>query len=343
MRPLGWVVVLALLAPTPALGASPVAELKRARDRFEYGDYKDAARVAARLIDDKVLSGESQLIEAYRILGLSYFYLDRPKDARSALVLLLSVDPDFTLDPFFHPPKLVEFFDQVKAENEELLAPIREQMRRLAQERRRQEEIRREFLDEERRRREKADRLASENATKPTIVIERVVSNHDYAVNWLPLGAGQFQNGDDFKGGLLAGAQAVTGAASIIGFVTVAALDSVCVDRESPVFLPLQPVTIEQVCGVQDGSANLARQMNTVKWVAGAAFWSLVIYGIIDAHLYFEPLVVISETLKEIPREAEAGVGESEPIAPPEEPSARLRLSPWFGPGSAGAFLTLEF
>src|SRR5690606_41698865 len=58
------------------------------------------------------------------------------------------------LDPFFTPPAALEFFEQVRQENEERLAPIREQRRLAKQARAAEEAARRRFLEERARERE---------------------------------------------------------------------------------------------------------------------------------------------------------------------------------------------
>ena len=52
---------------------------------------------------------------------LELFFLNRLDTARRHLVSLLSVDPDYAMDPFLVPPAAVAFFDGVKRDNEALL------------------------------------------------------------------------------------------------------------------------------------------------------------------------------------------------------------------------------
>ena len=339
----GLLLVLLVVA-SPAYAATPELDLKGVRDRFEYGDYADAAKLAKSLIDEGRLVTEDQLVEAYRVLGLSLFYMDQKDDARSAFVSLLSIEPDYRLDPFFHPPRVVEFFDKVKAQNEALLAPIREQKKRIAEEKRRQEEARQRLLQEEARRRE-AHADADDSAK--TQIVERRISNHEYLVNWVPFGAGQFQNGEPFKGSLIAAGEAVTGLASIVGFVVVANLQ-----RCQSVPLPAGSIgEAEQTtteCGIPPESLNLAQNMDRVKWVAGGLFWSLVVYGIVDANVHYKPFVVLGERRIDAPKASDAQAGDaptSEPkhSAPETLLMPRLRFAPWAGPDGAGATFTLQF
>ncbi len=302
--------VLCLGASTARAATDP--GLKRAQDRFQYGDYQGAVAIATRLLDEGRLTSETELVEANRILALSYYYLDRKEEARSAVVRLLSIDPDYRLDPFFYPPKLVEFFDTVKAENETLLAPIRAQKARIEEERRRAEAARLRLLKEERRRRQAAE--ARERATSP-VTVERTVTHHPYLLNWLPFGAGQFQNGQAAKGGTLAGLELLTGGASLLGYLVTANLRT-C----QPLTLPSgslgQPDQEIQRCGIPPASQGLARNMTRLKWGAALAFWALVAYGIVDAHLHWSPVVTRVVRQPRVPRATPEPAGASPTAGP---------------------------
>jgi tetratricopeptide (TPR) repeat protein len=322
-----------------AARATADAQLVRARDRFDYGDYADAVRILRRLLDEGRLVSGPQLVEAHRLLGVSHYYLGDEDACRGAFVRLLSIEPDYRLDPFFHPPKLVEFFDSVKAENEALLAPLRDQRRLLEEQRRLEEEARRRLLEEEERRRlERQRRMDPPGETD--IVVERIVTHHTYIVNWLPFGAGQFQNEDQVKGIGLATAQVVTGAASVLGFAIVASAER-CYDEEIPSNTAgdlERPRTVRR-CGIPPESLNMVETMNRVKWIAGGMFWALVGYGIVDAHLNFQPFKVVSEQRIRLDPADEISAGG----ARGDLTDLQLQLSPWLSPDTLGAQIVLRF
>src|SRR5436190_12553551 len=108
---------------------SAVEAMNRARVTFEYGDYPQASKLLAALVEAGRFESASLRAEAYRLLGLSLFYQGRKGEAYSAFLEYLYLDPDAQLDPFFVPPAAVSFFDQVKKEAEPKLAPLREQKR----------------------------------------------------------------------------------------------------------------------------------------------------------------------------------------------------------------------
>lgn len=257
-----------------ALAASAQsADLKRARDRFEFGSFAEAAgTIRAWLAEHPDASGD-EAIEAYRMLGISELKLGDGAQARSAFVSLLSLDADYALDPFLVEPKVVEFFDQVKKEHEPALAPLRERQRALEEQKRLADEAKKRLLSEEQAR-----------SGPPTKVI-RVQERH-YFFNWLPLGAGQFQNRQPVKGTAIAAAEVVLGAVNLgaILFHNQIAQD------------PARRCSTSQPTGCsrppyRDSDRTLLSRVDTVKYVSAGLFWAVYAYGVVDAHLHFVPRV----------------------------------------------------
>ncbi len=122
--------VIALLLA--ALLATPATDLKRAKDRYEFGAYADAAGAVRQVFAQYPDTPEPQAVEAWRILGLAEYQLGDQAASRDAFVHLLSVNPDYSLDPFLVPPNIVDFFDRVKREAEPQLQPLRERKKQLA-------------------------------------------------------------------------------------------------------------------------------------------------------------------------------------------------------------------
>lgn len=254
-----------------SLAAAP-SDLKRARDRFEFGAYADCAGTLRKYLAGDPPLSEEQAVDAYRMLGVSEYHLGDLPQARAAFVNLLSFDPDFTLDTFLVPPPVVEFFEQVKRESEPALAPLREQRRALREQQRLAEEARRRLLADERAR-----------AGPPTKLIR--VQERVYLFNWLPLGAGQFQNGDRAKGTALAAGQLVA------GLVNVGALfvhDQIANDR-SRLCTSSEPDCARPPYTGAD--RTLIARVDAVKYASAAIFWGLYAYGVWDAHRHFVPVV----------------------------------------------------
>lgn len=261
----------ALFLLLPAVGrAAPSPDLKRAKDRYEFGAYADAAGAVREILARRKDLSEADVVEAYRILGLSEFQLGDRGAARSAFVSLLSIDPDYALDPFLVPPQIVDFFDRVKREAEPELAPLRERRRQLRQQERLAEEARRKLLAEEAAR--------SGPPSKVVLVQERI-----YLFNWLPFGAGQFQNGETGKGTVIALSQVLLGAANIAAIVVHSELATSarrCSYSPGCSDPPYTDVTRQQL-----------KTLDIIKYASAGLFWGIYGYSVYDAHVHYVPRV----------------------------------------------------
>ncbi|MHB1846818.1 MAG: hypothetical protein ACYCWW_18505 [Deltaproteobacteria bacterium] len=247
-------------APAPT-GASPGDQLKEARDLFDYGSYDAAASLADRLLAGTALDRERDQIEAYRILGLSRYFLHDERATRAAFVHQLSLDPDFQLDPFYVPPPAITLFESIRRQEAGLLGPIRDRLRSAKRELGLEEEAHRKLL------------AAEKPETKIQIIHEQI-ERRNVAVALLPLGAGQFQNGDRRLGFILLGAEIATAAASLVAYDWFE-------QHRLPDgnFDPSLRGTPEAVRGIQIG--------------AGAGFFALWAFGIGEAIWHFNPTVIV--------------------------------------------------
>ena len=261
-----------------ALAAPP--ELKRAKDRFEFGAYADAAGTLRQLLAKSPELPHADAVDAYRMLGIAEYQLGDKRAARAAFVNLLSFEPDYALDAFLVPPPIVEFFDAVKKENEPALAPLRERRRELAEQQRLADEARRRLLAEE---------TARTGAPGKVVRIEQRV----YLFNWLPLGAGQFQNGDRAKGTAIAAGQLVLGLVNVAAIVVHSQLAN---DR-TRTCISGQPGCSQPP--YSDSDRTLISQVDTVKYVSAGLFWALYAYGVWDAHRNFVPRIETEITTKQ--------------------------------------------
>jgi hypothetical protein len=256
-----------------ALSASPHGDLKRARDRFEFGAWADAAGSTRGWLTDHPDATGPDAMEAWRILGISEFHLGDLNQSRSAFVSLLSLDPDYALDPFLVPPPVVEFFDRVKKEHEPQLAPLRDRKRAIEEQQRLAEEARRKLILEEQAR-----------TGPPTKVIK--VQERIYLFNWMPFGAGQFQNGHKAKGTLIAATEI---ALAVVNLGAIIAHNSIADDRSrrcsvvDPTNCSRPPYT--------DADRLTLQRLDYAKYLSAAAFWGVYAYGVYDAHRYYVPRV----------------------------------------------------
>jgi hypothetical protein len=151
-----------------------------------------------------------------------------------------------------------------------------------------------------------------------------------YYVNFIPFGAGQFQNGDRKKGLAFAAGQAITGGVS------------------AGIWLYL--VGEYGIGGaVPRDELGRARRLQEIEVGAGIACLGLVAWGVVDSLLHYKPRVQVSGDDSLLPDDLvpKAGPGKRpapRPPAPPaEKPPSTLRFAPVPLPGGAGAALTWEF
>lgn len=256
-----------------ALLATPATDLKRAKDRYEFGAWADAAGAVRQVFAQYPDLPEAQAVEAWRILGLAEYQLGDQSAARDAFIQLLSVNPDYALDPFLVPPNIVDFFDRVKREAEPQLQPLRERKKQLREQERLAEEARRKLLAEEAAR--------SGPPAKLVIVQERV-----YAINFLPFGAGQFQNGDLTKGTIIAVAQVVFGAVNI-GAILLH--NSIAQDTSRYCYSSNVPGCSNPP--ISNSDRQLLQNIDVVKYVSAGLFWGVYAYGVTDSLVHYVPRV----------------------------------------------------
>ena len=261
-----------------ALAAPP--DLKRAKDRFDFGAYADAAGILRQVLVHASELTPADAVDAYRMLGIAEYQLGDKVAARSAFVNLLSYEPDYALDPFLVPPPIVEFFDAVKKEYEPALAPLRERRRELAEQQRLADEARRRLL---------ADEQARAGAPVKIVRIEQRV----YLFNWLPLGAGQFQNGERAKGTAIAAGQLVLG---LVNVSAILAHNQIANDR-TRTCISGQPGCTHPP--YSDSDRALLSQIDTIKYASAGLFWLLYAYGVWDAHRHFVPRIETEITVRQ--------------------------------------------
>jgi hypothetical protein len=253
--------------------AAPRGDLKRARDRFEFGAWADAAGSTRGWLAEHPEAAGPDAVEAWRILGISEYHLGDLNQSRSAFVSLLSIDPEYALDPFLVPPPVVEFFDRVKREHEPQLAPLRERKRAVEEQARLAEEARRNLILEEQAR-----------TGPPTKLIK--VQERIYLFNWMPFGAGQFQNGHKAKGTLIAAAEITLGVVNLGAII----LHNNLADDRSRRCSPAQPAGCSRPPYTDSDRVTLQR-LDYAKYLAAAAFWGVYAVGVYDAHRFYVPRV----------------------------------------------------
>jgi hypothetical protein len=189
------VLAVAALYALPAW-ATPSRELARARAEFDRGQYQTVVEtLGPQLYPRMLIRDEKELIEAHYLLGVAYFYTDRPDQARRELTALLYVDPTYTLDPVVESPEVYAFFEGIKGELRGKLEELRKQKEKEAEARRR---------------------------PSREVLVTRVVRDRSPWENFVPFGVGQFRNQQSRKGWFFLASQLASGGTSLGLFVAQA-------------------------------------------------------------------------------------------------------------------------
>jgi len=297
-RALGLCALAAWIALARPAAASPAQDLEHARQSFREHDYDSARKLATFLLyPDEKLAQPSDLVEAHVILGASDFETGHRAEAKVEFEKALQIQPDKTLTDLLFSEGAIRLFDETRAD----IAGRAErdaQLRKLADER---ERIRR--------------------YRESLVVVER----RSFGVNFVPFGAGQFQNKQPVRGLLFAAGQGVTGGISVGIFVYLAGKYG---------FNAAVPAA--ESVGV--------RQLQQIEIGTGIAFFALYTLGVVDALLHYKPRVQIEGDDSLLPR-----LPEAPPARKPrprtslrERLQDRLRIAPMIAPHGAGIGLTWE-
>ena len=282
--------------PSPPESEDAAAEQVRLAQRdFEYGDYVKVSQRLAGLVEVGRFQTPELRARAYTLLGEALLLQTPPREAEAhrAFLELLFLDPDNELDPFYVPPRVIEFFEREKKELEPQIAPLRAQ-------RRAEKEARRRAFEEEaqRRRQEEAERRL--RSIQPNV--ERTVIQHEFWVSLLPFGLGQLQNGDRTLGYTLATLEVIFAAASAGSALLIETLR----DESTQKFQT-------------GGDYTIAHRLQVVKWVGAAAFYSLWAFGAVHAAVNYKAQTIVKDELLVAP----APGSTTSPVMPVPEPAER--------------------
>lgn len=90
--------------------------LQNAVNRYEYGSYAEAVESLNTLLYPITSLDQYETETAHAYLGVCYFLTEQPGLARTEFITLLKLNPDYRLDPVIFPPKIVDFFNEVRDE-----------------------------------------------------------------------------------------------------------------------------------------------------------------------------------------------------------------------------------
>ncbi|HTR50926.1 MAG TPA: hypothetical protein VMJ10_09485 [Kofleriaceae bacterium] len=222
----------------------PQTSLAQARHYFTAKDWQHVIeKLTPLLFKGEKLALPGDLVEAYLLLGVAYVETGQAGDAKDMFKQVLRLEPGKTIDQLMFSMSAVRVFDETKSEVED------------AQHK----------LDAQR----ELDKLkhAQEDYLKSLHVVER----HPYYVNFVPFGAGQFQ---DRRVGLGVGLAASEGAM----LFTSAGIWLYLAGKYG---IESKSVPVADVPSVQ--------HLEQVEIGTGIAFFALYAYGVVDSLYHYKP------------------------------------------------------
>ena len=287
-------VVAALIAALATdAAASPTQDLESARQSFRAHDYPMARMLATYLLyPDAKLAQPVDLVEAHVILGASAFETGNRAEAKVEFEKALQIQPEKTLTDMLFSEGAIRLFDETKADVE-ARARRDAELRKIADERERIRKYR-----------------------ESLVVVER----RSFGVNFVPFGAGQFQNKQQTRGLLFATGQGISAGISIGIFVYLAGKYGI-------------------VANVPNSDVPGVRQLQQVEIGAGVAFYALYAWGVVDALLHYKPRVQVEGDDSLLPPLTEPDAKKSRTKSSLRD---RLHLAPLLSPTGAGLGLTWE-
>jgi len=265
----------AIVATTLALATPASDELERGKTAFGRAEYTRAIKILKPLLyPDIRLDNEGDVVQVHRMLGVAYLFENQPEDARREFRKLLELRPEYRFDALTDPARVVDFFNGVVKEEESEITALAS-----ARKKRDQEQA-------SRAQREADERCAAQR---------QVVLKNSFAINLIPFGAGQFQNGQHGKGWTFLGVEAGLGAVSVGALVANFAAFGIsprrrCLDPQT------SDTTTPRACtNIDHSEADLSRNLTRVQVASGALFFAVAAWGIIDAIRNFRPTVRLDD------------------------------------------------
>ncbi|MGZ3442645.1 MAG: hypothetical protein ACXVDD_24155, partial [Polyangia bacterium] len=223
MRAIAVVVAIAVAAPALASPSHSAKDaLQQGRTAYDRGDYGRAIDTINPLLYPSIeLGTEDEVVSAHKLLALSYFFVNKSKEAEQEVTSLLALRPNYQLDPIVDPPVAVRFFEDVRRRQGDRINELKK----------------RELEETERAQKEEAQRLAEARARAQRIYVDRTVERHSRLIALLPFGAGQAQNGQTAKAiafGVTEGVFAITSVAAYFALENKYPVDPTTGHRQFP-------------------------------------------------------------------------------------------------------------
>jgi hypothetical protein len=107
--------ILFLMLFINLLQASDDNFLNNIDQAYKSFNYDEVIILCQKALQDTAQSNPETLVDIYRFMGLSYYALGEMGPSYNKFHLLLTLNPRYQLDPSRTPPKVLRFFNEIKA------------------------------------------------------------------------------------------------------------------------------------------------------------------------------------------------------------------------------------
>lgn len=258
-----------------AAHADELEDFQLAKNAYESQNYPLAIERFEVLVvgDSPKLKSRPLVLESRKYLAVSYLFAGQRKKAEAQFEALLKEESSYELDPLEFSTEVLDLFTSVRT--------------RLHRERSEAQTLEQKAKEEQQRRAKQAADERSKNLQRLVQLAqtERVEYRHSRWVASLPLGVGQYQNGDETLGTLFLVSELALAAVSLTSFLIHDSLHDV---TPSP---------------NQRDNAQFAEEASRItNWAATGALFAVALAGIVEANLNFKP-VERTERKREVPRD----------------------------------------
>ena len=273
-----------VFGPVRAFAQSRPGVLRQAQAAYAGRNYQQVVTLLQpALYPNDTFTGDSDRLEAHKLLGLSRYWLSivakiakdpvayrrHQSAAEKEFVAVLGLRPGFRLTKSQYPDHLVTFFERVRRSVKAASSPLKACETELTYCRDKRGVVKKRF-----------EAYRKKHLTRE-VISRRILKRHLF-LNFVPFGAGQFQNGQPLKGAIFA----TTQGAMLIWNVSLLILGETSYVRNGS----------DRYYKRDDASAKArAADFQRMTIASGVLFWSLVAWGIIDALVFYKTTTIIKQ------------------------------------------------
>lgn len=172
-------------------------------EAYKSGDYASTIKELAPLIDELKLNSVEDIIQTHSLLGASYLLEGDESKAKEHFEAVLNFERDHQLDRLFYPPKVISFFDRLRAVRKLIWA-----VDNLGKDIKPETDIKADATDE--------SSFKISGVTLKSPAQEDTEIRNPYGNNFLPFGIAQFKNNSKGMGYFFTASQGTTFATALV-------------------------------------------------------------------------------------------------------------------------------